>query len=123
MNKIFAILKLIVGLISIIVGIIVTIVILQESFKNIYDIGNYIGILSIEIYGFYLFYSGWTELKQISIKRMLIVIGLVFSFINLLFMISLFFSNSFKSAIETRIIVIAIILVIGIYDFVKLKKN
>ncbi len=120
----FGIIKIIIGIASLLIGAFVLIMMLKENANNlILLIGNILGFLCMEFYGFYLLYNGWTQIKKRSLHKAIFIIGLVMNIIIVLTTASLFLAERFTSPVYTRILIISVVLFIGITDIIRMKRQ
>ena len=120
----FGIIKIIIGIAFLLIGAFVLIMMLKENANNLMLlIGNILGFLCMELYGFYLLYNGWTQIKKRSLNKAIFIIGLVMNIIIVLTTASLFLAERFTSPVYTRILIISVVLFIGITDIVRMKRQ
>ena len=69
-KKGFGIIKIIIGITFQLIGVFALIMMFKENANNLMLlIGNILGFICIELYGFYLLYNGWTQIKSKSLMR------------------------------------------------------
>jgi amino acid transporter len=122
--KLLGVIKILIGLIFILAGLIVAQPLVQQNIGNSYMlIGIVAGLIVFGVYGLYAVYSGWTEFKKLSkIKKRIIwagVVGSLFMCIVMLWVINNDASNIMGSG---GYIMLALILMIGVRDGYKIHK-